>query len=194
MITSEAQRWTLPVFDLNAPLGGNAAAPHSTQELDAIEAAAYEEGLKRGHTEGFAAGLAQAASRIERVEQLLAHLARPLAEVNGEAERALVAMTIELARRLAHLEMDLDPTRVGAVVREGLSVLGAAASDIAVHLHPEDADVLRETLALPTGAHLHPDPSLMRGDCVLRSPNASVDARLDTRQAELAQRLLGDAP
>lgn len=189
-----AKPWRLPVF------GQDAKSPtlraHTAQHLDDLESTAHQEGYARGHSEGYAAGLAQARQTGAKLEALLAHLARPLAELDAETERALVALTIEMARRLAHLEMDLDPTRVAQVVREAVSALGGTPREVRVHLHPEDMAAVREALSANddgSGWKLLADRELNRGDCRIVTDGAQVDARLDTRQAELAQQLLGDS-
>lgn len=189
-----AKPWRLPVFGQGAG-GTKTARPHSAQHLDDLESSAHQDGFARGHAEGYAAGLAQARQTGVRLEALLNHLARPLADLDSESERALVALTIEMARRLAHLEMDLDPTRVAQVVREAVSALGTVPREVRVYLHPEDLEAVRGVLAASEESaswKLIADRELNRGDARLVTDGAQVDARLDTRQAELAQQLLGE--
>lgn len=201
-LAQAATRWDMPVFADTLARESAYSAPsqsplHSAQHLDEIEIAAHQEGLERGHAEGYAAGYAaglQAAQpQAQRLQQLLDHLARPLKDLDAEMERALVAMTIEIARRLAHLEIDLDPTRVLHVVREAVSVLGSNPKDLRVHLHPDDVQLLAHHFSADhRDWKLVTDRSLERGDCRIHSENAHVDARLDTRQAVIAQKLLGE--
>lgn len=192
---SQARPWALPDFGAGANEPAQAAPLHTARHLDELESAAHAEGYARGEQDGYAAGMAQARELAAKLDALLQHLARPLAEVDAETERALVALTIEMARRLAHLEMDLDPTRVASVVREAVSALGATPRDVRVHLHPLDAAAVRGALATNEDASawkLLADHELNRGDCRIVAEGAQVDARLDTRQAELAQQLLGE--
>lgn len=188
-LAQSATRWELPVFGATFSAG----TPHTAKHLDELEGAAYQEGFDRGHSEGYAAGLAAAQQQALRLHALLDHMARPLRDIDGETERALVATTIEIARRLAHLEIDLDPTRVVQVVREAVSVLGSYAGTLQVHLHPDDVQLLTHTLAADhRDWRLVADKTLERGDCRISSDKAQVDARLDTRHAVLAQKLLGE--
>jgi len=190
---ASAKPWRQPVFGRDAKT--QTLRTHTAQHLDDLESAAHQEGFARGHSEGYAAGLAQARQTGVKLEALLTHLARPLAELDAETERALVALTIEMARRLAHLEMDLDPGRVAHVVREAVAALGTTPREVRVHLHPEDMAAVREALSAiddTSGWKLIADRELNRGDCRIITDGAQIDARLDTRQAELAQQLLGD--
>lgn len=188
-------RWEPPVF----PGAGRCPEDvvlHTAQQLDEMEAAAYQDGFARGHGEGYAAGLQQARAEATRLRELVAHLARPLAQIDEEVERTLVAMTVEVARRLVQQELELDPMRVLGVVREAIGALDGSARQMRVMAHPEDAKLLQEHLVAPPDVaelRVVADPSLMRGDCRVVSDAAQVDARLDTRQANLAQSLIGEA-
>ncbi|WP_165797301.1 FliH/SctL family protein [Solimonas fluminis] len=188
-------RWEPPVF----PAPGRCPEDvvlHTAQQLDEMEAAAYQDGFARGHGEGYAAGVQQARAEAARLRELVAHLARPLAQIDEEVERTLVAMTVEVARRLVQQELELDPARVLGVVREAIGALDGAGRELRVMAHPEDAKLLQEHLVAPpevNSLRVIADPSLMRGDCRVASEFAQVDARLDTRQANLAQSLIGEA-
>lgn len=193
-LPASALRWEPPVFP-GAPRCPEDVVLHTAQQLDELEAAAYQDGFARGHGEGYAAGVQEARAEAARLRDLVVHLARPLAQLDEDVERMLVAMTVEVARRLVQQELELDPMRVLGVVREAIAALNGAARELRVMAHPEDAKLLQEHLATPPDiAELRviADPSLMRGDCRVVSESAQVDARLDTRQANLAQSLIGE--
>lgn len=180
-----ARTWLGPVFEAppSAARPRSTAAPEETPEM-------LRERVRR---EAHAEGLASARVSIERVQRLLDALARPYEDLQAETEQTLVALTIEIARRLAYVELELDPTRVLRVVREAVSALAQPPRDIRIALHPQDAAVLRPLLEADEESRpwrLVADAQLNRGDCRVSSEAGSVDARLDTRQAMLAQQLL----
>jgi flagellar assembly protein FliH len=185
-----AQLWQMPALD--EPDGH--ALP-TAEELQEIEAAAYEEGFARGKAEGYAAGAAIAREQAERLKQLLEHLSKPIAALDAEVEATLVALAIEVGRRLANMQLELDPTVTARVVREALDALGDAPRDARVHLHPVDLEALRDVLTPPTEGpkwRFVADNTLHRGDCRIVTEGGQVDARLDTREASIARTLLGD--
>lgn len=193
---TSAAIWDLPNFDafLRKP-----ALPPSAQVLEDIEAAAYREGQERGYGDGHAQGLAEGRAEIEaqtaRLRALLDHLTHPMSEVDAQIEQALVALMLELARRLVQQELATDPAKMLAIVRDAVGHLSGPAKDLRVRLHPDDLRVVSEHLDAATGDEgwvLVPDRQLMQGDCIVESESARVDARLDTRQAQLAQRLLAE--
>ncbi|WP_051362402.1 FliH/SctL family protein [Solimonas soli] len=184
------RRWTLPVFD--AP----ADAPPTAQALEDIEAAAYEEGRRRGYEDGRLAGREDMRREAARLGALIEQIARPLAQLDDEVERALVDLACAIARRLLDDELRGEPARVVALARAALAALPPDLRDIRLYLHPQDAQLARgELLPPPDAQHFRivEDAALARGDCRVQTESTWLDARLDTRIA-LAAAALRDTP
>jgi flagellar assembly protein FliH len=180
------QRWELPVME-GALADGR---PPTAQQLEQIQRQAYDE--------GFAQGLRDAGQQVrlqsERLERLLAALAGPFAEMDQEAEQELVCLATAIARQLVRRELRLDPAAVIGAVREAMALLPAAARNVRIHLHPEDAQLVRTALTLPEGErawHIVEDAVLTRGDCRVLSDTSQIDARVETRLANIFTALLG---
>src|ERR1700755_3023194 len=89
-------------------------------------------------------------ARVTRLDAILKLLARPLEELDAEVERQLTLLAITVGKQILRRELKTDPSQIVAVIRESVARLPAASRDIRVQLHPEDAAVVRETLATPT--------------------------------------------
>ena len=179
-------RWTLPVFD--AP----ADAPPTAQDLEDIEAAAYEEGKRRGYEDGVLAGRDEMRREAARLRALIEQIARPLTQLDDEVERALVDLACALARRLLDDALQSDPDHVLTLARSALAALPADLRDIRLYLHPDDARLARELLLPPPEAQnfrVLDDAQLTRGDCRVQTESTYLDARLDTRIALAAAAL-----
>lgn len=191
--SSTATRWAKPAFDV--PRSGR-AEDASQQQARAQQAEA--DAQTRGFAVGRAAGLADGRAAAERLaiqlRNVLGSLARPLAIADADTERILVALTLEAARRIAQQELNLDPAKVAAVVRDAVASLGNAPRNVAVFVHPDDYAALAEVLAEDTrsseGWRLVADPEVLAGGCRVESEQASVVASLDARAAGLAHTLL----
>jgi flagellar assembly protein FliH len=177
-------------------------AGKTVQELEDVEKRAYEEAYAKGRAEGLASGeremrpqIQQLQARIERLDSILSTLARPLHEMDAVVEDQLVQLALTVAKHLVRRELRMDPSQVIAIIRETVALLPASARDVRVHLHPEDAAVVREKLAAPAGERVWTvveDPVLGRGGCRVTTDTAQIDARLETRIGTVVSALLGE--
>jgi flagellar assembly protein FliH len=87
-----------------------------------------------------------------------------------------------------------DPTQIIGIIREAILALPVAARDVRVHLHPEDAAVVRQSLA-PTeherAWEIIEDPVMARGGCQVTTATSRIDARLETRVGAILSELMG---
>jgi flagellar assembly protein FliH len=107
----------------------------------------------------------------------------------------LLQLALAVGKQLARRELRIDPAQVIAIIRESLGQLPSSARDIRVHLHPEDAAIVRERLTAPANERawtVVEDPTLSRGGCIVRTENSQIDARLDSRINTVIASALGD--
>ena len=195
----DARRWEAPVFGAAPVAAPPPPPPRTAEEIESIEAAAYEEGFARGRADGFAAGAADARAQAladgARLRELLEHCARPLAHLDAEVEAVLVEMALQAAGRLVQYAFELEPARIAGTVREALAAMASVPREILVHLHPGDAEQLKDYLAPPaepTFWRIVPDASLKCGDCRLSGDTGWVDATLESRVCRLLQSLMAE--
>ena len=92
-------------------------------------------------------------------------------------------------------ELRTDPTQVVAIIRQTVALLPAAARDVRVHLHPEDAQLVRERLVEPQSARawtIVEDPITSRGGCRVTTDTALIDARVESRIGAAIAAVLGN--
>ncbi len=191
---SPALLWQLPVFGEHVQ-ADSLRRPPTADELDAIDAAAREEGFARGYAEGLAAGAVEARAQAQRLAEVLQHCALPLQQLDAGLEATLVDLAMAAARRLTQQQFALDPQKMAATVNEAVAALATLPRELRVHLHAADAALLKEHLSMPmevVGWRIVVDPALARGDCRIAADGGWVDATLATRERVLAQSLLGD--
>lgn len=194
-------RWDLPevsgIKTIQARRPGKTVA-----EIEEVERRAYEEAFASGRDAGLAAARAETEQQIKqlkaqvaRLETVLGTLGAPLQQMNAEVEQQLSSLAMTIARQLVRRELKIDPAQVIAIIRETVSLLPAAARDVRVHLHPEDAAVVRERLAATTADRawtIVEDPVLTRGGCKVTTDTALIDARVETRLNEVISAMLGE--
>ena len=199
-MSAEISRWDLPSVSGKAIQGRRPGK--TVSELEDVERRAYEEAFAKGREAGVAAAkaehaqiLAQAQAQVKRLEQVVDSLARPLQDVDAQVESELVNLALTVARQLVRRELRIDPSQVIAIIRETVALLPIAARDVRVHLHPEDAAIVRDRLAATTAERawsIVEDPVLTRGGCRVTTDSALIDARLETRVNTVIATILGD--
>jgi len=199
-----ARRWQPQDMGTQSPPADSAArtapgGPPTAQQFEAVyaqaEAQGLEEGraagLEQGQRDGFAAGLAeglaagraQAQQERDALRSLVERLAQPVAALDAEAETALVALALELARQVVLHELHTQPDAILPIVRKALAAFPAQAGTPGLRLHPLDLDLLHS--AAPeleaSGVLLLPDEHLERGDVVIQSAPPGQTAMPDRR-------------
>jgi flagellar assembly protein FliH len=168
--------------------GARSVSMVTARQLEQVQRDAYREGFAQGRADAFA-------GTSQQMRALLDTLAHPLEAVGADLVAEIAALVIACARQLIRRELRTSPGEVIAVVREALDVLPVAARRITVHLHPDDAQLVRDALGSGAGERrwsIVDDSSLTRGGCRVVSGSSRVDATVEARIAAVAARLLGD--
>ena len=154
MSETDALRWDLPSVE-GAPLPRPGTKGVNVMHLTLVEREAWQHGFRDGHVEGVRKGEAELAKRINEVDVKLAALdaiigtlARPLDELDTEVETELTRLALSVAKHLVRRELKIDPTQIIGIIRHTVSLLPLAARNIKIHLHPDDATIVRRLKAL----------------------------------------------
>lgn len=198
---STAERWSLPQVEGN--IVGRAVDERKTKAAaDAVARLAREQSEAHGYEAGMAKAKAEMQGRIDeldakikRLDSVLQFICRPLRELDADVEKTLLHLALAVGKQLARRELLVDPAQVIAIIRESLAELPVAAREIRVHLHPEDAAIVRERLTVPVTERawtIVEDPTMSRAGCIVRTEHSQIDARLDSRINSVIANALGD--
>jgi flagellar assembly protein FliH len=177
---------------MNAPATGQ--PPPTVSGLVDLQDEAYKEAFAQGMAEGREAGRADVRSQVEKLSAMFHNLAKPFEQLDAEVERELLTLAMALARQIVRRELKTDPTQIIGIIRDAIAALPVSAREVRVHLHPEDATVMRENLS-PTESErawvIIEDPVMARGGCQITTANSRIDARLETRLNTIVSELMG---
>jgi flagellar assembly protein FliH len=174
----------------------------TAEQLEQLQKEAYDEGFALGKKEGFSYGhkesLTQGQMKIDgligQVESLMSTLDTPLKQLDEQVERELVELVISMVRQLVRREIRMEPSHIIGIVRESLSILPVSSRNIRVHLHPEDAQLVRTIYDMSDkeqGWKIIEDPVLARGGCRVITETSQIDATLESRLAAMITRIMG---
>lgn len=188
--TAPATKWDAPALD-----GADDSGFLTASRLEELQKQAYDEAYEVGLREGREAGEQEIRRRADRFDELLVALARPFDKLDESVEKQLVELAMTVVRQLFRREIKMEPSHVIGVVRDAIKLLPAASRNVTVHLHPEDAALVRETLSLDDADNawsIVEDPLTAHGGCKITTDNSQIDARADTRVNAIINAISGD--
>ena len=184
------QRWEVPAID-----GSDGKGYLTAGRLEELQKDAYDEAWQKGHAEGVAAGQEAVAQRAARYDDLLRALSHPFDQLDESVEKQLVELSIALVKQLFRREIKINPSHIIGVVREAVQALPIASRNVHVHLHPDDAALVNETLRPADGEPawcIVEDPLGSHGGCRVTTDNSQIDATAESRLNAVISRCLGD--
>ncbi|MDQ0589487.1 flagellar assembly protein FliH [Variovorax paradoxus] len=156
----------------------------------------WAQGHAEGHAEGLAAGLAAASAHAEQLRALAAALPAALRSAESELADAILALALDVAHRVIHRTLRVEPEWVLALVQDLLHTEPALQGEPRLLLHPEDVALVKNSLGSElqaAGWQVRADDTLARGGCRVRSASGEMDATLATRWKRVASAFGPDA-
>lgn len=181
---------------------GQAALAEARREAQSLLEAAREEARRLGaqaRREGLEAGRAEGRAALEKAAEGLRRAAVELAgykqTLYREARDQVVELCLALVNRLLGPLAAGDEEAVIRVVERALQLL-SDREQLTIRIHPQDLRSLVEAkpriLESFDGIHkltVLEDPAVKPGGCLVQTPTAEIDARLETQLAELIRAL-----
>jgi flagellar assembly protein FliH len=176
----------------------------TVDEIEAIRAAAreegYAEGLDAGQAEGHAAGYEEglALGRAEAAEELdhLRQLATTFGDAVTQADEAIsndvLELALHLARGMVRTAFDVKPELILPVVREAIDYLPNLQQPAVLMLHPEDALIVKSGIGQDldkSGWRIVEDDAIARGGCRVDTASNQIDAQIGSRWQRLTHAL-----
>jgi len=187
---SKPTPWNVPAID-----GSDGNGMMTAGRLEALQKEAYDEAWQKGHAEGVAAGEKSVTDRMQRLDLLLKALARPFDQLDDMVEKQLVELAMAVVRQLFRREIRIEPSHIIGVVREAIQLLPVACRNVQLHLHPDDAALVRESLSPADGEpawRIVEDPLITRGGCNVTTDNSQIDATAESRLQAVINAVAGD--
>ncbi len=165
------------------------------EDVEAARRSGYEAGRAEGERSLGEKVERQRADSGERILSVLDSMRRAVRQVITETEHHLVALALDIARKLV-TDLPVTVEMVEGALREAL-VEVEGATEIHVRLHPADLELLKEKesgFLAPTGAgaeiQFHGATEVSRGGCLVQTQFGVIDGRRETRFDLLKKSLL----
>ncbi len=156
-----------------------------------------ENSARSGLEEGRAEGRRELEEAVGSLTSLMEELAGYKERLFLEAREQVLDLCLTLVGRLLGPLVEADEQAVLRVAERALQALSDRET-LTIRVHPEDLRCVVEAkpriLATFDGIHrltVMEDPAVKRGGCLVQTPSAEIDARLETQLAELARGVRG---
>jgi flagellar assembly protein FliH len=152
-----------------------------------IESEAYEKGLVAARAKVTEEISAAVADLREKLAHTLSELEPLYALIATRAERDLVKLALEIARKVVQREVSTDADIVLMLARVALERLHPRAV-AKILLHPEDLEFVtarRHELSNTSALEFVADASIGRGGCIIQSEHGDIDARIEEQLASI---------
>jgi flagellar assembly protein FliH len=155
-----------------------------------------EKGLRDGRDEALAESRERFAAIAERWTAAIDEWEANRERLFDEAREDVLRFAFALAERVVHRLVRADANIVADQMRTALEHL-SRPTVLQVSIHPDDRASVEQTmpdvaasLGRSAHVHLHDDPTLDRGGCVVATAGGYVDASIATQLDRLAEALL----
>lgn len=172
-----------------------ASAPTFADETARLRDAARRKGYQAGFDSGREAAAVTERELAARLGQAISRFDSGVAQLEQTVAGEVLALALEIARKVVHQAIAVQPRIILDVIREAL--LQMPLQHAMIHLNTEDAALVRahagEQLT-HAGHRIQEDPQLTRGDVVIEAGGAHLNARLATRWQNVIAALGQDTP
>lgn len=158
----------------------------------------FDEGFLQGKTEGEKKGYDENLHLLQQQSAefvtLMESLSEPFKELDETVEKELVDLAIGIAKQVVRREIKTDTGQIIAVIREAVNALPVAAQKLTMQLHPEDAKLVKSSLALDDVSspwNISEDPLITRGGCIVKTDTSHIDSTVENRLAIIVATVLG---
>lgn len=160
-------------------------------KASAVEKEAYEKGYREGEKAGKEVGEKMVETLLKQYAQTLEELTNLRKHVLSLAEREVVRLSLEIAKKVVKREVTIDEEVILTLVKVALSRLGDESA-MTLRVNPRDYQFLARhrstqgtSSALNEGIKLVEDPSITRGGCLIETESGIIDARVEEQFREV---------
>ncbi len=165
---------------------GLEVAPEADRE--AATQQRLQQAFEAARSQGYEAGLEQGRSEREqetlRLRQLAESLDGALDSLDFRLADEVLSLALDVAKQVIAGELAARPERILDVVRLALRQMAESTREARLLLNPEDAQLVRPILNEQldkSRLRIVEDARIVRGGCLVETPQGDLDASLQTR-------------
>ena len=150
------------------------------------------QGLEEGRRQGLEEGRAQALQEKLRLQELTETFSSEIANANETVADNLLDLALDLAKAMLKTELAVKPELIIPIVSEAIHYLPSVQQPALVHLHPDDAVLVRDMMGdelSASGWRIVEEQTIERGGCRIETASNQIDASVASRWQRIATAL-----
>lgn len=171
-------------------LAASAETAPPAADLEAELARLRQAARDEGYAEGLAAGRQEGEQACGRMKQLAESFNTTLDNLDFRLADMLLQLALDVARQVVAGELAARPERVLDIVNLALKEMAESSREARLLLHPDDAMLVRPHLDQvldKTRLRIVEDVRMVRGGCLIETPQGELDATLPARWRQVVQ-------
>ena len=156
-----------------------------------MESQGYEKGYGEGRAKGLADGEKEIGGKVEGLARIIGELERFKEKKANELLPDIVALSLEIAAKVVHKEIELDKNIVLFVAKDAIKKVGEKEENITIKVNPIDYEMmisrvgmLKEQAGLK-GISIEPLATISPGGCYIETQTGEIDARVEEQIREI---------
>lgn len=145
---------------------------------------AFEDARKQGFDAGIEQGRKEMEQETRRLRQLAESLGGALDSLDFRLADEVLSLALDVARQVVAGELAARPERILDVVKLALRQMAETTREARLLLNPEDAQLVRpilNELLDKSRLRIVEDMRIVRGGCLIETPQGDLDATLQAR-------------
>ncbi len=197
VVPSVDERAPEPMVEV-AEMAQTASLPVAEVAASEIDPAVIDKARAEGYALGLAEGKRQreqhAAAECDSMQALMRAFEKMRQDLQASLADEVLSLALEMAKVMIRQALEFNPHAVLPALREATLALPGLGQQTVLHLHPQDAALVRPLLTQdPTLAQtawtVVEDTRVERGGCRLETAQSEVDATLATRWSRVVAAL-----
>jgi flagellar assembly protein FliH len=169
----------------------------SAADVERLERSAFDRGCQEAEKAALEAADRKIAAVMNRYAEAILEIGRVKRVLHAQAEREVVKLALEVAKKIVCREVQADPEIIQALVRIALGHV-ATKSPVTLHLNPADYNFMLERNGGAARCNsgdremvLVADRSVDRGGCLIETDCGDIDARIEEKFREVEHSFWG---
>ncbi|WP_025027658.1 FliH/SctL family protein [Caldalkalibacillus mannanilyticus] len=165
-------------------------------QADTIYTESNQQGFEQGYETGYQQGMQEWVEKNQEIQQIITLAYEEKQTIIQEAEPFLLDLSVQIAKKILHVELELHPEKVVDMIKKCLLQV-SERQEVVLQVAPTSYPIvqgqveeLKQFIEPSAELRVVPDQTYSGLGCMIHTPHGSFDVTLDSQLAEIKKHLL----